>query len=331
MKQHKIFRVLAGALVLPAMVLFFGACSGKTQTSSGGDSAAELKEAAGAAKDALKSTAKTAAGAAKDAVKSTGNAAAGKPAEASDFVYGLNKAKNGVIISDVRDDAKFGAHLVVPAEIEGFPVVAFLANSRLNLGDFNARKNKRPPLESVVLPDSITYMGKFGIDGKYHEYGTHEDYGRGSKYEYDSHSFRDCESLKRIVFPKNVKMVPPIWVTKTDSIKSLKSIDITWPEALEIWTGFQNDDSITELVIPNGVKVINSGSFSTMKSLTTVTIPDSVEVILNEAFNDCPQLSTVNVPAHAITYGPQAFSNCPRLGIAAQKAIKDTGYTGTFK
>ncbi|GHV55504.1 hypothetical protein AGMMS49579_18570 [Spirochaetia bacterium] len=68
-----------------------------------------------------------------------------------------------------------------------------------------------------------------------------------------------------------------------------------------------------------------------MKSLTTVTIPDSVEVILNEAFNDCPQLSTVNMPAHAITYGPQSFINCPKLGIAAQKAIKDTGYTGSFK
>ncbi|GHV55502.1 hypothetical protein AGMMS49579_18560 [Spirochaetia bacterium] len=238
MKQHKIFRVLAGALVLPVMVLFFGACSGKTQTSSGGDSAAELKEAAGAAKDAVKSTA---------------NAAAGKPAEASDFVYSLNKAKNGVIISDVRDDAKFGAHLVVPAEIEGFPVVAFLANSRLNLGDFNAQKNKRPPLESVVLPDSITYMGNWITPREYDEYATHEDYGLGGKY--GNHSFNGCESLKRIVFPKNVKMVPPIWVTMTNSIKNLKSIDITWPETLEIWkygTVFETTTRLPNSLFPTG-------------------------------------------------------------------------------
>ena len=116
-------------------------------------------------------------------------AGGGKAAEASDFIYCLNTARNGVVITGIQKDAKFGARLVVPAEIEGFPVVAYLVpslgidNNNHGHSDSEAKKRNQPPLESVVLPDSITYIGKIGDNelDKRHGYNE-EDFGMFGKF-----------------------------------------------------------------------------------------------------------------------------------------------------
>jgi hypothetical protein len=319
MKQTKIMQTGILALVF-AMTM--AACGGKAKAQSSGAEAA-------------KSAAKDAAGKAVSAVK--GAASGGKPAEASDFIYQLNTARNGVVITGIQKDAKFGAHLVVPAEIEGYPVVGYLVKSdQLDNGghsDSNARARKQPPLESVVFPDSITYMTQNlrsddSYVGKRYGFGSdHEDYGSQGKFMFKWCSFENCNSLKSIVFPKNLKIAPYL-----RGLPSLTAEGITWPEELEVMRGFGNDTT-TEVVIPDGVKIIMDGAFSGLKNLTTITIPDSVEEILGGAFAACPQLTTVNLPAHPINYHGgafNAFNSCPKLGIAAQKAIKDSGYTGGF-
>jgi hypothetical protein len=330
MQQTKVMQtgILALALVFGMTMT---ACGGKAQAQSGGggNAEAELKQAADAAKDM--------AGKAVSAVK--GAAAGGKPAEASDFIYRLNTARTGVVITGIQEDAKFGAHLVVPAEIEGFPVVAYLAGGH---GDSDAKKRNQPPLESVVIPDSITYIGPSGFSYEWdEEHGfLTDDWGRRAisaggermdrtPFYLQGSSFGGCNSLKTIVFPKSLKVVPSL-----RGLPSLQPEGITWPEALEIMQGFGND-ATTEVVIPDGVKYILTGAFSCMKKLTTVTIPDSVEIIQDWAFNNCPELTTVNVSVHPISYGDSDYSNtfaeCYKLSIAAQKAIKDTGYTGSFR
>jgi hypothetical protein len=187
----------------------------------------------------------------------------------------------------------------------------------------------------VVLPDSIIYIGTTRdseLDKRYGFYN--EDYGFSGKFEYDYCSFLGCNSLKSIVFPKNLKIVPSL-----QGLHNLEQEGITWPEALEVMGGGFGSLSTTELIIPNGVKIILADAFSYMKKLTTVTIPDSIEEIQTSgasgAFRDCPELTTVNLPAHPIKYNygddSEAFRNCPKLGIAAQKAINDSGYTGGFR
>jgi hypothetical protein len=334
MKQIKQLKAAQAGILALIFGITLIACNGKAQAGGGGDAAADLKQAADTAQSAAKDVADKAASAVRGAVGT------GKPAEASDFIYSLNTARNGVVITGIQQDAKFGAHLVVPAEIEGFPVVAYLvrSNSSDNHGhrDSEAKKRNQPPLESVVFPDSITYLGKTGDDDLDKRYGLeNEDYGSFSgKFRYDACSFAECNSLKSIVFPKNLKIVPIL-----RGLPNLEPEGITWPEALEVMGGFGND-STTELIIPNGVKIILHRAFSSMKKLTTVTIPDSVEEIRtysasSGAFQGCPELTTVNLPAHPIKYNrgddSEAFMDCPKLGIAAQKAIKDSGYTGRFR
>jgi Tfp pilus assembly major pilin PilA len=103
--------------------------------------------------------------AAKPAAKASGKAAAAKEAEASDFIYELNKAGDGVIISGIQNDAKFGKDRLIPAEIEGYPVV-----------EYNARHDYSG-LAAVVFPESITKIG-----------------GR----------FQFCNELTSITLPKNL-------------------------------------------------------------------------------------------------------------------------------
>jgi hypothetical protein len=323
MKQLKSAQTGILALVFGITMIACGGKTAKAQT-DGGNAAAELKQAA-------ESAVKDAAGKAVSAVK--GAAGGGKPAEAADFIYSLNTERNGVVITGIQKDAKFGAHLVVPAEIEGFPVVAYLVPSSggndEGQNDSSAKKRNQPPLESVVFPDSITYMGGGGYGAE--RYGfNNEDYGADvGKFANAYCDFYQCGSLKSIVFPKNLKIVP-----RLRGLPSLKPENITWPEAIEVIQSFGND-STTEVVIPEGVKVILSNAFKDMKNLTTVTIPESIENIEDYAFSDCPELTTVNIPAHPIEYEfgdiSAAFSGCPKLGIAAQKAIRDTGYTGRFR
>ena len=53
---------------------------------------------------------------------------------------------------------------------------------------------------------------------------------------------------------------------------------------------------ITELVIPNNVKIINNYTFNNFKQLTSIVIPNSVEEIRCGAFYGCTSLTTINLP-----------------------------------
>lgn len=327
-KKRFFSKGITGIVATLAFALALTSCGGKTAQAQtgGGNAAADVKQAAGAAKDAVGAL--------------TGG---GQPAAVTDFIYELSAAEDGVVITGIQKDSKFGAHLVVPAEIEGFPVVAFLAR----YDDNSAKERKQPPLESVVFPDSVIYLGGSDIrvykDSK-DNYGhwLEEDYAELAQFKdywpyadkSNSAKFPGSKSLKRVVFPKNLKIIPTQFVY---NCPSLTTEGITWPEALEaIGPEAFSGNSFTELVIPDGVKFIGDtlgGAFAESKTLKSVTIPESIEVIGAQTFQNCPELATVNIPARPIKYSmrtghPQndSFAGCPKLGLAAQMAISDTGY-----
>ena len=108
----------------------------------------------------------------------------------------------------------------------------------------------------------------------------------------------------------------------------------------------------SEVVIPNGVKVIGSRAFSATLGLEKVIIPEGVEVISARAFDSCaflkevvfPQtlkriekeafcdtsLSNIFIPHSVVEIGPRCFAACnikelnhPLLKIESGLAIKD--------
>jgi hypothetical protein len=311
-------QIACGLVVLLVVI----ACSGKKDggsASSGGDSSGGSSGGGTASASSSKSS-------------------SGKEAAETDFIYELNAAGDGVVITGYQKDAK-GGDLVIPAKIEGYPVVAIKTKS-FGSGEFGeeefngykvgnrdlshaevAEKGLRPRLTSVVFPDSITeinYSGGWGI-------------------------FDRCRALTSITFPKNLKVIPPYIFRGNFQLLT----SVRWPETLEIigerafaGTGF------TELVIPEGVKEIRDGAFRDCKNLKSVTIPESIEIIGTGAFASCSELTTVKIPSHPIEYLTYkydkwekeyhdddigAFSGNPKLtSIAVRKAIMDTGNPNKF-
>jgi hypothetical protein len=308
MKMKRFFCFGLPVFLLALSVVLAG-CGGKKE--SGGGSAARTADRVKQAADELKNAAGGSSG------------AKPKEAEASDFIYELNEAGDGVRITGIQADAKFGRDLVIPAAIEGYPVVEYSASY------------SNAVLASVVFSDSITKI-------------TTRDW-------WDPGVFVTCGNLTSITLPKNLKELPKDFATGCSNLTT-----ITWPENLEIigegafdWFVLRDGSKwdgagFTELVIPEGVKEIRSSAFRSCKKLVSVTIPASVEYIDGGAFADCPALTTVNMPAKTIKYmslvdgrrmnfgskgegDNDAFRGCPKLtGIAMRKAIQDTGYTGEF-
>lgn len=270
---------------------------------------------------------------------SGGKSGGGKAAPASDFIYELNSAGDGVVITGYQEEAA-GGDLVIPATIEGYPVVAvnfedsglaglsrqfdetlayFEGFSRMLTDKEVKAKGLRPYVTSIVFPDSITEIRGVKMGAK----------------------------VKSVTFPKNLKMIPQGFAGNASNLTVVK-----WPEKLEEIGDMKDNErnfsrggafagaGFTELVIPEGVKVIGEAAFNGCKNLTSVTLPESIETIGERAFADCPQLTTVKLPAKAINYPGQkkdyelssgAFRNNPKLtGIAVRKAIQDTGYKADF-
>jgi hypothetical protein len=319
--------LMVGAVLITAAALVLGGCGGgspekiqaqleKLQaealalTESG--EAGDMLKAAKLTTEAVKLMAELEKVQTKAAEKPAKSSGGGKEIPATAFHYELNKAGDGVVITGIQGDAALSGNVVIPAKIEGYPVVkiqvrgTFLGSSRIT---------------SVVFPDSI----EIDLEDKIHQQW-------GNVFEHS------CTALKSITPPKNMKVIPDGF---TDRCENLTTVN--WPEGLEAIgelrdsvgsdSAFAEAGFTGELVIPEGVKTIGYRAFRGCKNLTSITIPDSVETIGESAFRGLPLLTTVKMPAKTIKYPGSkdkytgAFSgNSKLLSIAVRKAIQDTGY-----
>lgn len=88
------------------------------------------------------------------------------------------------------------------------------------------------------------------------------------------------------------------------------------------------DEMITDLVIPEGVEQINKGTFCGCSTLTRVDFHDSITSIsIDEyAFCDCSNLKTVHIPDSVSEIGGHAFSGCGNLELLSiAKSVKSIG------
>lgn len=76
---------------------------------------------------------------------------------------------------------------------------------------------------------------------------------------------------------------------------------------------FSYCDSLTGIIIPDGVVSIGYWAFSYCPNLTAVTIPGSVASIDFMAFSNCPGLTAVILSGNVTFFGAGAFSNCNGL------------------
>ncbi|MGN0997127.1 MAG: leucine-rich repeat protein [Candidatus Ventricola sp.] len=78
------------------------------------------------------------------------------------------------------------------------------------------------------------------------------------------------------------------------------------------WTVTSFDGSVSDVVIPEGVKTINGSVFSG-KAITSVSLPDSLRTIRSNAFMNCTALTELVLPDGVTTVDSYAFAGCSGL------------------
>jgi len=81
-----------------------------------------------------------------------------------------------------------------------------------------------------------------------------------------------------------------IIITRTDDTTEY---EISINHIVSDWKG---DDTIKEIEIGDGVRIIEESAFENCKNLTKVTLPESVEIICSNAFAGCTALKEVVTP-----------------------------------
>jgi Flp pilus assembly protein protease CpaA len=127
-----------------------------------------------------------------------------------------------------------------------------------------------------------------------------------------SYAFYNCSGLTSITIPNSVTSIgdQPFYGCTRLSKANFASIECLCKlkSALRYTNHlFLNGQEITELVIPNSVTSIGSGTFYGCSDLISVTIPESVKSIGSSAFAECPLQTIVNRGDNNIE--SDAFSN----------------------
>lgn len=89
------------------------------------------------------------------------------------------------------------------------------------------------------------------------------------------------------------------------------------------------DTEVTEIVIPDGVRVIKPNSFKGCKNLKTVKIPDCVDTIGSNAFEGCSSLKEIVLPQNLGEIGANVFTGCTSLRkVTIQENVTSIALTG---
>ena len=233
---------------------------------------------------------------------------------ATDFEYDLTEDGEGLYIYDYTGTA---TEVVIPAEIEDFPVVAIR---------FETFKGTN--VISVVFPNSIRRIG----DSCFEECSYLQKVVLpNSDIEISSSCFAGCTSLQNVVLPKNLKTIAENLFKDCTALKT-----ITLPDSIEtIYKDAFQNSGLESITIPDSVKQIangdydsyhryGSGVFSHCKNLKTVTIGNGIEFIGAAAFFGCTNLTTVTIGSGIRSIRDGAFEDCSSLttvNIGAEKLV----------
>ena len=179
--------------------------------------------------------------------------------------------------------------VTVPAQYEGLPVTA-VADGAFRLNTV---------LQSITLPDTVTRIGADAFSGC--TALTSVTLGSGL-CEVGGAAFSGCTALSSVSVPD-----VETWV-------SIDFADVASTPFGYAKTLYVGGESVTEIIVPDGVTAIKPYTFYNMTWLTAVTLPEGVEVIGEKAFYACSRLAGLALPESLIEIGAEAFFFCRSLG-----------------
>ncbi|MDE5861838.1 MAG: leucine-rich repeat protein [Ruminococcus sp.] len=139
-------------------------------------------------------------------------------------------------------------------------------------------------ITSVIIPDTVTSI----------------NYG----------AFRKCTSLENISIPESVTSIgekafeESLWLELQQQENPLVIVN----DIVVDGTACEG-----EVIIPEGMRIINNYAFYKNEAVTSVIIPDSVTDIKTRAFQGCINLKNISVPESVTSFQAQAFWETPWL------------------
>lgn len=109
-------------------------------------------------------------------------------------------------------------------------------------------------------------------------------------------------------------------------------INLVIPNSVvNIGTGtFQQCSNLVSVILPNNLTYIGTMAFVSCESLTDIIIPDSVTQIAESAFSDCDSLAKINIPNGVKSIGEDAFIGCESLtNVNIPESVENIG-SGAF-
>ncbi len=215
--------------------------------------------------------------------------------EATDGSY-TYEITNGEVSITACDTAVSGA-LVIPAELEGYPVTVIDEYAFYECTG----------LTSVTIPSSVTKIGNSAFYGctNLAECIIGEDVTA-----IEDAAFSGCTSLVSIAIPDSVT-----------SIGVNAFMDCSLLEAVTIGNNvetigegaFLNDAALKEITIPDSVTAIDKNAFNGCTALTKAIVGNGITTLNEYVFGNCSNLNTVYIPNSVSTINTYAFYNCKNV------------------
>lgn len=182
--------------------------------------------------------------------------------------------------------------------------------------------------DSVVLPSSVEHIGKdaFCMTKAYKNFYTQAMTRSECTFEVQNGILLWAyipDGVTEIVIPGGVKMIAGGAFCGWDNVVVMLS-----PETLtSYWRAkFNLTNSVTSVVIPDGVEVIGDYAFYYIKNLTEITLPESVKQIGMMSFGRLENLKTVHLSGSLAEIGEYAFWSCTSLEeIALPESLVSVG------
>lgn len=129
-------------------------------------------------------------------------------------------------------------------------------------------------------------------------------------------AFRECRSLTYVSLPESLCEIGAYAFRDCDMLENIvMPAEMRYPngDAGKLCIGcFEGCGLLREIVIPEGITVIDANAFHNCAALEAVTLPRTIRAIRSGAFAGCARLKTLNTPVMPDMIAMDAFRDTPQ-------------------